>query len=75
MSLITKSHQNLSNPEPEFILPFDGMDIGDSFFIPTLKAAEMIYVVDTRAKEWGIRVKSYVAAKDGCMGIRVWRIR
>jgi hypothetical protein len=51
------------------------MDIGDSFWIPTLKPAEMIYIIDTRSKDAGIRVKTFAAAKDGCLGVRVWRIR
>lgn len=61
--------------EPEYFLPFEQMKVGDSFFLPTLKAAEMTYVVDTRAKVAKVKVKSYPATKDGCMGIRVWRIR
>lgn len=59
--------------EPEWILPFDGMNVGDSFFIPTLKPAEMVYIVDTRAKVAKIRVRVYTTTKDGCLGVRVWR--
>ena len=59
--------------EPEWIFPFDGMNVGDSFFIPTLKPAEMIYIVDTRAKVAKIRVRAYTTTKDGCLGVRVWR--
>ena len=61
--------------EPEYLLPFEQMRVGDSFFLPTLKPAEMTYVVDTRAKVAKIKVKSYPATKDGYMGIRVWRVR
>jgi len=61
--------------EPEWILPFDSMRIGDSFFIPTLRPAEMLYVVDTRSKVAEVRVKAYPAVKDGCLGLRVWRVR
>ena len=61
--------------EPEWVLPFDLMRVGDSFFIPTLRPADMIYIVDTRAKVAGVRIKSYPSIKDGCLGLRVWRVR
>lgn len=60
--------------EPEWIFPFEAMDVGESFFIPTLKPAEMIYVVDTRSKVAGVKVKAYASSKDGCLGVRVWRV-
>jgi hypothetical protein len=60
--------------EPEWIFPFQGMEIGDSFFIPTLRTAEMIYAIDTGAKRVGVRIKSYVTTKDGHIGVRTWRI-
>lgn len=59
--------------EPEWIFPFQGMDIGDSFFIPTVRPASLIYIVDTRAKTYGVRVKAYTTTKEGIMGVRVWR--
>lgn len=61
--------------EPEWLLPFEFMKVGDSFFIPTLKPAELIYIVDTRAKVAGVRVKSFTTTKDGNIGVRVWRTR
>jgi hypothetical protein len=61
--------------EPEWLLPFETMKVGDSFFIPTLKPAELIYIVDTRAKVAGVRVKSFTTTKDGHIGVRVWRTR
>jgi hypothetical protein len=60
--------------EPTWLLPFQGMSVGDSFFVPTLKPAELIYIVDTRAKALGTRVKAYAAIKDECLGVRVWRV-
>jgi hypothetical protein len=50
------------------------MEIGDSFFIPTLRTAEMIYAIDTGAKRAEVRIKSYVTTKDGHLGVRTWRI-
>lgn len=61
--------------EPVWLFPFEGMSVGDSFFIPTLKPANMIYVVDTRAKAAGYKIRYAVTLKDGCLGVRVWRIR
>jgi hypothetical protein len=60
--------------EPVWLFPFQGMEIGDSFFIPTLRTAEMIYAIDTGAKRVEVRIKSYVTTKDGHLGVRTWRI-
>jgi hypothetical protein len=60
--------------EPVWLFPFQGMEIGDSFFIPTLRTAEMIYAIDTGAKRAEVRIKSYVTTKDGHLGVRTWRI-
>jgi hypothetical protein len=59
--------------EPEWILPFEGMAIGESFFIPTLRPAELIYSIDCGAKRVGMRVKSYVTHQEGYLGVRCWR--
>lgn len=61
--------------EPEWYLPFDAMYVGDSFFIPTLKPKELIYVLDTRAKIAKVKIKTYTTTKDGLMGVRCWRVR
>jgi hypothetical protein len=60
--------------EPVWLFPFQGMEIGDSFFIPTLRTAEMIYAIDTGAKRAEVKIKSYVTTKDGHLGVRTWRI-
>lgn len=60
--------------EPEYLLPFDFMEVGDSFFLPTLRIPKMTYIVDTRAKAAGVRVKIYPMIYNSVMGIRVWRI-
>lgn len=61
--------------EPEWYLPFEAMHVGDSFFIPTMKPKELIYVIDTRSKVAKIKVKSYVTTKNGLLGVRCWRVR
>jgi hypothetical protein len=60
--------------EPEWLFPFEGMSVGDSFFIPTLRPAEMIYAIDSEAKRAGIKMKSYVVSKDNHLGVRSWRV-
>ena len=60
--------------EPVWLLPFTYMSVGQSFFIPTLRPANLMYIIDTRAKEDGIRIRSYVTMKDGFLGVRVWRV-
>lgn len=61
--------------EPEWLFPFQGMAIGDSFFIPTLKPSLMIFAIEKGAKRAGIKVKCYVTTKHGAMGVRAWRMR
>jgi hypothetical protein len=62
-------------PEPEWIFPFEVMEVGESFFIPTLRFAEMIYAIDSGSKRAGIKMKSYITSKDGHIGVRTWRVR
>ena len=59
--------------EPEWLLPFDAMKVGDSFFVPTLRPARMVYMIETAAKRAKIRVKVSAMSKDGLLGVRVWR--
>jgi hypothetical protein len=61
--------------EPEWIFPFAAMEVGESFFIPTLRFADMIFAMENGAKRAGIRVKCYVTVKDKHLGVRVWRVR
>jgi hypothetical protein len=62
-------------PEPEWVFPFEVMEVGESFFIPTIRFAEMIYALDSGSKRAGIKVKSYITSKDGHIGVRTWRVR
>jgi hypothetical protein len=62
-------------PEPEWVFPFNSMEVGDSFFIPTLRFAEMLYAIDSGSKRAGIKVKSYITVKDEHIGVRTWRVR
>jgi hypothetical protein len=60
--------------EPEWLFPMEHMRVGDSFFIPTLRPAELIYMIDSGSKKAGIKMKSFVASKDGHLGVRSWRV-
>ncbi len=61
--------------EPEWVFPFEAMSVGDSFFVPTLKPSPIIYAIETGAKRAKVVVKAYVTEKDGCLGVRAWRVR
>lgn len=60
--------------EPEWILPFENMEVGDSFFIPTLKASTLIFAIESGAKRAKIKVKTFQTLKENCMGVRCWRV-
>ena len=64
------SHLN----EPTWLFPYEYMDIGDSFFIPTLNTAEMVYAVECGAKRAKIQIKTFITSKDNHLGVRVWRV-
>ena len=60
--------------DPEWVFPFEFMDVGDSFFIPTLKSSNLIYSIERGAKKAKIRVKTYSVVEEDFMGVRTWRI-
>jgi hypothetical protein len=60
--------------EPEWLFPFDGMEAGDSFFIPTLRPAQIIMAVNNGAKRAKLKIIAYVTQKEGNLGVRVWRV-
>jgi hypothetical protein len=68
------NHQNYLPEEPEWIFPYAGMDVGNSFFIPTMRPAKLIYVVDSTAKKHGIKVKTFITNEKGFLGLRIWRV-
>ena len=60
--------------DPDWIFPFEFMEIGDSFFIPTLKSSNSIYSIEKGAKKAKIRVKTFSVVEGDLMGVRTWRI-
>jgi hypothetical protein len=73
MSKKSPPPSQLPYEEPEWLLPFQSMEIGDSFFIPTMKPAYFCYVIDTAAKKSGVKIKVFVTSKDDMLGVRAWR--
>jgi len=61
--------------EPEWLFPFHSLRVGDSFFVPTMRPAYMLFIIDTTSKKAGVRVKTFVTTKDGVLGVRAWRTR
>jgi hypothetical protein len=60
--------------EPEWIFPYQWMQVGESFFVPTLRPAYMHYIIDTTAKRAEVQVKCYTMVDEGVLGVRAWRI-
>lgn len=61
--------------EPVWVFPFDGMEVGESFFIPTMKPAQMTTAIEDGAKRAGVRVKTFITTKESVLGVRAWRVR
>lgn len=59
----------------EWLFPFEGLEVGDSFFIPTLQPPQLICIINDRAKDRAIKIQAFAAEKEGHLGVRVWRIR
>jgi len=69
-----KADQLIDYSEPEWILPYQYMKVGESFFIPTMRPAYGHYIIDVTSKRVKVPVKAYTCVEDGILGIRVWRI-
>lgn len=67
--------ENYPYEEPIWLFPFEGMDVGDSFFIPTMKPAYMTNALEEGAKRAKVRIKTYTVNEDGVLGVRAWRLR
>lgn len=65
----------MSLQEPEWVFPFESMEVGDSFFVPTLRPSPILYAIENGAKRADIRIKAYISSKEGHLGVRAWRIK
>lgn len=50
------------------------MQVGDSFFIPTLNPTGVIQSIYAAAREVGIDVTCHHALSHGVFGVRTWRV-
>lgn len=58
--------------------PFEGMKVGDSFFIPAAPGAEAIRAQSKVSSAWRNRKKkeeAYRSVRPADGGVRVWRIK
>lgn len=61
--------------EPEWIFPYLTMEVGDSFFMPTVRPANGHYIIDVTSKRVDVVMKTYTVIEDDVLGVRAWRIR
>jgi hypothetical protein len=71
----SKPQTDILYDEPEWVFPYSGMGIGDSFFIPTMKPAYMSYIIDTTSKKVGLKMRVFTTTENGLLGVRAWRIK
>jgi hypothetical protein len=68
------TNQIIAFEEPEWILPYQDMQVGDSFFIPTVRPAYVHYIIDVTSKRVDVRMKCYTMVDEGVLGVRAWRV-
>jgi len=51
------------------------MEVGDSFFMPTVRPAYGHYIIDVTSKRVDVVMKTYTVIEDDVLGVRAWRIR
>ena len=60
--------------EPEWVFPYTTMEVGDSFFMPTVRTAYAHYIIDLTSKRVDVRMKVHTVVEDGVLGVRAWRM-
>jgi hypothetical protein len=58
----------------DWAFPFEFMEVGDSFFIPTIQTGPMLYAIECGAKRSKVQMKAFITSKDGHLGVRAWRV-
>jgi len=58
--------------EPVWLFPFDYMELGQSFFIPTMNPDRIIAVAYSRAKLSKVKIIAKRDITEGILGVRVW---
>lgn len=64
----------LPESEPEWLFPFEFMNVGDSFFIPTMRPSHLIYVIENTSKKVKVEMKAFPRTEKGVLGVRAWRV-
>lgn len=61
--------------EPEFLLPFNYMRVGQSFFVPTTNPEVMLAVIqDCIRTHYTGNFRPAIYRYNGMNGVRVWRV-
>jgi hypothetical protein len=60
--------------EPEWIFPYLTMEVGDSFFMPTVRPAYGHYIIDVTSKRVDVVMKTHTVIEDNVLGVRAWRV-
>ena len=68
-------NQIVSFDEPEWLFPFEYMEVGESFFMPTVRPAYAHYIIDKTSKKSGVVMKTYTVREENVLGVRSWRVR
>lgn len=58
--------------EPVWLFPFEYMEVGQSFFIPTMHPDRLIAVAYSQAKIAGVKIIAKRDAVDKILGVRIW---
>jgi hypothetical protein len=68
-------NQIVSFDEPEWVFPYEFMEVGESFFMPTIRPAYAHYIIDKTSKKVGVVMKTYTVTEDEVLGVRSWRVK
>jgi hypothetical protein len=69
-----KPREPAPTDEPEWLFPYEFMDVGDSFFIPTLRPSHLVYTIDVTSKKVGVPMQAHIRHEGGVLGVRAWRV-
>jgi hypothetical protein len=68
-------NQIVSFDEPEWVFPYEFMEVGESFFMPTIRPAYAHYIIDKTSKKVDVVMKTYTVTEDEVLGVRSWRVK
>ena len=68
-------NQIVSFDEPEWVFPYEFMEVGESFFMPTIRPPYAHYIIEKTSKKVGVVMKTYTVTEDEVLGVRSWRVK